>query len=208
MKTNIFKRFAMLSAICTMFATQAFSQFDMNKTSLKIDWQMNSPISTEFADKISGWGMNYELGYQITPRWEAGVFVSYHTNHKYIGRQTIPLSPTESMTTDQQRSAFQIPFGVTAAYNLSTNRYFKPYIGVKAGAMFARNKTYFGSGGLYDEGWGFYISPEIGVKIYPTGKRWGLHIAGYYSYATNKTSTLTCNIDGQNNAGFRLGVIF
>ena len=94
------------------------------------------------------------------------------------------------------------------SYNLSTNRYVKPYIGVKVGAMFARNTTYFGSGGVYDESWGFYVSPEIGLKIYPTGKKWGFHVAGYYSYATNKTQTLTCDIDGQNHAGFRLGVIF
>ena len=40
------------------------------------------------------------------------------------------------------------------------------------------------------------ISPEIGLKIYPTGKKWGLHVAGYYSYATNKTQTLTCDIEG------------
>ena len=125
-----------------------------------------------------------------------------------MGRQTLSLSPTESLTTDQQRSAFQVPFGVMGAYNLSTNRYIKPYIGVKAGAMFARNTTYFGSGGVYDKSWGFYVSPEIGLKIYPTGKKWGFHVAGYYSYATNKTQTLTCDIEGQNHAGFRLGVIF
>lgn len=199
---------ALLAFMCLGVAVKGFSQFDISKTTLKVDWQMNAPFSTDFADKLSEWGMNYELGYQFTPRWEAGVFASFHTNHKYVGRQTLSLSPTESLTTDQQRSAFQVPFGVMGAYNLSTNRYVKPYIGVKAGAMFARNTTYFGSGGVYDKSWGFYVSPEIGLKIYPTGKKWGFHVAGYYSYATNKTQTLTCDIEGQNHAGFRLGVIF
>ena len=75
--------------------------------------------------------------------------------------------------------------------------------------MFARNTTYFGTGGVYDESWGFYASPEIGLKIYPNRqKNWGFHVAGYYSYATNRTETLTGDIDGQGNAGFRLGILF
>ena len=189
-------------------ATPTYAQWDASKAHLIVDWQMNAPFSTGYADKISGWGMNFELGYELTPRWEVGVFASYHTNHQYVGRQTLSLSPTESLTTDQQRSAFQVPFGVMGAYNLSTNRYVKPYVGVKAGTMFARNTIYFGSNGVYDKSWGFYVSPEIGVKIYPTGKKWGFHVAGYYSYATNKTQTLTFDVEGQNQAGFRLGVIF
>lgn len=208
MKLNVLRRIAMVTFMCLGVAVKGFSQYDVNKTTLKIDWQMNAPFSTNFADKLSGWGMNFELGYELTPRWEVGVFASYHTNHQYVGRQTLSLSPTESLTTDQQRSAFQVPFGVMGAYNLSTNRYVKPYIGVKAGTMFARNTTYFGSNGVYDKSWGFYVSPEIGVKIYPTGKKWGFHVAGYYSYATNKTQTLTFDVEGQNQAGFRLGVIF
>lgn len=189
-------------------SAQSFAQWDASKVDLKIDWQMNAPLSTDFADKLSGWGMNYELTYNITPRWDVGVFASFHTNHKYIGRQTLEISPTESLTTDQQRSAFQVPFGVMGAFNLSTNKHCQPYIGVKAGVMFARNTTYYASRGLYDKAWGFYVSPEIGLKIYPTGKHWGIHVAGYYSYATNQTRTLTMNIDGQSNVGFRLGVIF
>ncbi len=189
-------------------SAQGFAQWDASKVDLKIDWQMNAPLSTDFADKLSGWGMNYELTYSITPRWDVGVFASFHTNHKYIGRQTLEISPTESLTTDQQRSAFQVPFGVMGAFNLSTNKHCQPYIGVKAGVMFARNTTYYASRGLYDKAWGFYVSPEIGLKIYPTGKHWGIHVAGYYSYATNQTRTLTMNIDGQSNVGFRLGVIF
>lgn len=210
MKTiNVYFKKALLACVMLLgISAQGFAQWDVRKMDLKVDWQMNAPFSTDFADKISGWGMNYELTYRITPRWETGVFASFHTNHQYVERQTLQLSPTESLTTDQQRSAFQVPFGVTAAFNLSTNKYCRPYVGAKAGAMFARNTTYYAASGVYDKSWGFYVSPEIGLKIFPTGKHWGFHVAGYYSYATNQTSTLTCDIDGQSNAGFRLGIIF
>lgn len=191
-------------------ASQAQAQRgSQRKVHFTIDWQMNAPLSTDFADKISGWGMNFEGAYNLTPRLSAGAFLSYHTNHNYIERQTISLSPTESLTTDQQRSAFQLPFGALIDYDLCTTSSIRPYIGAKLGAMFARNTTYFGTSGLYDKSWGFYASPEVGLKIYPTKqKNWGFHIAGYYSYATNRSETLTGNIDGQNNVGFRLGITF
>lgn len=184
-------------------------QASQRKVHFAVDWQMNAPLSTGFADKISGWGMNFEGAYDVTSHFSAGAFLSFHTNHRYIDRQTISLSPTESLTTDQQRSAFQLPFGATAAYTFCTDSHVRPYVGAKLGAMFTRNTTYFGTGGLYDTGWGFYASPEIGLKIYPnTQKNWGFHIAGFYSYATNRTETPTGNIDGQSNAGFRLGILF
>lgn len=196
----------MLVAALPQVQAQHASQ---RKVHFAVDWQMNAPLSTGFADKISGWGMNFEGTYDVTSHFSAGAFLSFHTNHRYIDRQTISLSPTESLTTDQQRSAFQLPFGATAAYTFCTDSHVRPYVGAKLGAMFARNTTYFGTGGLYDTGWGFYASPEIGLKIYPnTQKNWGFHIAGFYSYATNRTETLTGNIDGQSNAGFRLGILF
>lgn len=113
------------------------------------------------------------------------------------------------MTTDQQRSAYQLPFGASVSYNLYNGRYVKPYVGVKLGAAFTRYTTYYGTGGVYDDGWGFYASPELGLKIYPSPyRRFGFHIAGYYNYMTNEMSTLTGDVTGQSNVGFRLGVIF
>ena len=119
------------------------------KVHFAIDWQMNAPLSTDFADKISGWGMNLEGAYDVTPNFSVGAFVSFHTNHRYVGRQTLHLSPTESLTTDQQRSAFQVPFGIAGAYTFCNGSHVRPYVGVKLGTMFARNTTYFGTGGLY-----------------------------------------------------------
>lgn len=209
------KRYTILKkalwAFCalSMFAIQSYAQWDSQKAHLVIDWQMNAPISTGFADKISGWGMNFEGLYDLTPRWSVGAFINFHTNHKYIDRQTLQLSPTEALTTDQQRSAYQLPFGVEGAYTLYDGRYVKPYVGVKLGTAYTRYTTYYGANGIYDSGWGFYASPEVGLKIYPSPhRRFGFHVAGYYNYMTNKVATLTSDVEGQSNVGFRLGVIF
>ena len=210
MKTrkNIYFKVVALAVIAIAFAMPAKAQLSDNGYA-NIDWQFNAPLSNHFADKASGWGMNFEAAYEVLPRWEVGVFANFHTNHKYVGRQTLALSPTESLTTDQQRSAYQLPFGVTTSYNLYEGSHVKPYVGMKLGTMFARNTTYYGDRGLYDEAWGFYVSPEVGLKIYPRAdRRFGFHVAGFYNYATNHTQTLLGDIDGQSDVGFRLGILF
>lgn len=56
---------------------------------------------------------------------------------------------------------------------------------------------------------GDFMPLELGLKIYPSSyRRFGFHIAGYYNYMTNEMSTLTGDVTGQSNVGFRLGVIF
>ena len=80
---------------------KGYAQWDARKMHFTIDWQVNAPYSTDFADKISGWGMNFEATYNVAPRWAIGGFINFHTNHRYVGRQTLQLSPTESLTTDQ-----------------------------------------------------------------------------------------------------------
>ena len=196
----------LLLALCGMSVK---AQDMPDELHFNIDWQMNAPVATDFADQISGWGMNFEGGYWLTPHWSLGAFLNFHTNHDYVPRQTLALSPTESLTTDQARSAYQLPFGLSAAYRIKADGYVRPYVGAKAGAMYAKNTTYMNTNGLYDSSWGFYVSPEVGLAIYPVpDKRFGFRVAGYYSYATNKSQLLIGQLDGQSNVGFRVGISF
>ena len=214
MKTmDILKKTGLVLCIMIGFGLQGNAQCKscsfLKNVDLMVDWQVNAPVPGNFTDGLSGWGMNFELSYNVTPIWEIGAFASFHTNHGYVERQTLPLSPTESLTTDQLRSSFQVPFGLTTSFALFRNRYFRPYVGAKIGTMFNRNTTYYGEGGSYDKAWGFYAAPEIGLEIFPFKHSGiGFHIAGYYGYGTNKTMTLTQEINGQGNLGFRLGIIF
>ena len=76
------------------------------------------------------------------PQMVGAPVVVYQTPYRYVDRQTIPLTPTASLTTDQQQSAFQLPFGISVSYKLLDNRYVKPYFGVKSGAMYSQNSIY------------------------------------------------------------------
>ena len=173
-----------------------------------LDWQFNFPISNSFADKASGWGMNFEGGYYLTENFAVGAFLAYHSNHKYIPRQTISMGDNSSLNTDQQHTQFQLPFGVAGRYTFNREGMFQPYISVKAGPQYARLKSTFNAFENDDNTWGFYVSPEIGMNIFPWVYRPGIHVAAYYSYATNKGSVLTYDVDGMSNFGLRLGIAF
>lgn len=102
---------------------------------LNIDWQYNVPLGISFADKSSGWGMNFETGYYFPCNIGLGVFFAYHTNNEYVPRRTIEASPTSAVTTDQQHSLYQVPFGVTGRYRFLPRSICEPYVAMKLGAI-------------------------------------------------------------------------
>lgn len=205
---SFFKIFSLVSAML-FFPLQSEAQFELNRLHLVLDWQVGAPVSTDFADRLSCYGGNFELDYCVTSHCEAGLFLNFQTNHTYVPRQTISLSPTESFHSDQQRSAFQLPFGAAFNYIFLSEGHFRPYVGIKVGTAFSRYTTYYGVNEISDDGWGFYVGPEVGIRLFPNKYgRLGFHIAGYYNYATNHTVTLTHEVEGQSNVGFRVGICF
>ena len=201
-----FKALAIV-AILTAFTLPSRAQTSDTFYS-NIDWQFNFPISNSFANKASGWGMNFEGGYYLTENFAIGGFLTYHSNHKYIPRQTISMGDNSSLNTDQQHTVFQMPFGIAGRYTFNREGMFQPYVALKTGPQYARLKTDFNAFQNSDNTWGFYISPEIGMNIFPWVYRPGIHVAAYYSYATNKGSVLTYDVDGMSNFGLRLGIAF
>ena len=175
---------------------------------LNIDWQVNAPDGS-FADKVSGWGMNFEGGYRITPAIAVGPFLSYHTNLGSVGRRTLQLGDGTALTTNQKHSLFQLPFGVTGRYSWFNSSVLQPYVGLKLGANYAQMSSYYYIVKQYDDSWGFYLSPEIGLTIFPQPEyRFGFHVALYYSYATNPSRVLTYSVNNINTFGLRVGVSF
>lgn len=203
---------SILAALFTIFSfsgNNASAQRIPDELNFKLDWQLNAPVGSDFVDGMTGWGMNFEMAYEIYGPWSLGAFASFHTNHGYDERRTIQLSPTQTLNTDQQHSSFQVPFGALVSYTLFDNGYVKPYVTAKLGAMYQQNTTYLNLVGYYDRPWGFYVSPEIGLTIHPLKySRFGFHVAAYYNYSTNNNDLLDYNENGMSNLGLRLGVCF
>lgn len=192
-------------ALGFMLPTQAQT---LEKYYANIDWQFNLPLGNDFVKKGSGWGMNFEGGYYLTDNFSVGGFLTYHSNHKYIPRQDIPVSGNGVLNTDQQHTLFQMPFGASGRYTFNREGLFQPYFSLKLGPQYARMKTVFNAFQDTENTWGLYVSPEIGANIFPWVYRPGIHIAAYYSYATNKGHLMTYHVDNMSNFGFRVGVAF
>lgn len=208
MKTIKILRSAALCAVLLFAVRPAHAQLFPNSY-INIDWQMNVPLGSSFADKASGWGMNFEGGYFVTPEITVGPFISYQTNLQKIHRQTLDLGDGAALTTNQKHSVFQLPFGVTGRYNWLKRSIFQPYAGLKLGACYSELSSYYYIVKQYTDTWGFYLSPEIGVSIFPVPSyRLGFHVALYYSYATNSGDVLTYSVNNLNNFGIRVGVSF
>ena len=176
---------------------------------INVDWQVGVPLGSAYADKASGWGMNFEGGYFITPSVSVGPFISYQTNLEKIPRQTITLGSGNSLTTNQKHALFQLPFGIASRYNWLKDSIFQPYAGLKLGASYAEMSSYYYVVKQYTDTWGFYLSPEIGVSIFPSpAQRFGFHVALFYSYASNNDDLLIYTMNNINRFGVRVGISF
>ena len=197
-------------AVVALSFCPALSQAQYNSDIyMNIDWQFNVPLGASYVDKASGWGMNFEGGYYFPCNFGLGAFFSYHTNNEYVSRRTISMTPSSAVTTDQQHSLYQVPFGATGRYRFLAGSICEPYVAMKLGANYARISSDFYILQAYEETWGFYMSPELGVQIRPFSQtRIGFHAALYYSYATNEGTVMQDKMSQLNNFGFRLGLSF
>lgn len=202
-------RKALLLAIAAVAFTLPGRAQLFRNSYLNVDWQVTVPLGNAYADNTSGWGMNFEGGYFVTPEITVGAFISYQTNLGSVERQTLQLSNGSTLTTAQKHALFELPFGLAGRYNFLKGSVFEPYVGMRIGADYAEMSSYYYTIRQYQESWGVYLSPEIGVSIFPSpAQRFGIHVALFYSYASNSDTLLIYSMDNISRFGMRLGVSF
>lgn len=197
---------AVLFAAAAAMPSTGKAQISLD-TYYNIDWQFNIPLGNDFSSTASGWGMNFEGGYYVTPEIAVGGFLSFHTNNEYFSRRTIAINETLSMNSDQQHQMFTLPFGLLARYRFQEAD-FQPYVGMKLGMCYSQFSNYYYIFLTDENRWGFFMSPEIGFNYYPWANGVGFHMAIYYSFATNKCDLMSYKQSILNNIGFRLGLAF
>ena len=132
MKTrkNIYFKVVALAVIAIAFAMPAKAQLSDNGYA-NIDWQFNAPLSNHFADKASGWGMNFEGGYFVTPNIGLGLFLNYHSNHEYVGRETFKMAGGDvSAKLGAEYAKVRSNFNMLEARDNSWGFYASPEIGI------------------------------------------------------------------------------
>ena len=197
----------MAAAVAAMLlaATQADAQMG-KRYYINGGWQFNGTVANDFVECGQGYGAYMEGGYYVTPMIAVGGFASFGTNNEYIPKKTYPLADNAAVTTDLDRSIYQVPFGATM--RVRCMRYeFQPYFEAKIGAEYSTQSTYMSTFVNRHDNWGFYISPELGMTFFSFHKTdLGFQAAVYYSYATNQNKSY--DINGLNNLGFKIGLAF
>lgn len=196
--------FAAVTALMLM-STQADAQMG-KRHYVNGGWQFNATLKNNVAQSAQGYGAYIESGFYLTPMVAIGGFASFNSNNDYFPKQTYTFDDKSALTTDLNRSIYQVPFGSTVRVRFLRDM-FQPYIETKIGSEYSTQSTYMSTFVSRDSNWGFYISPEIGMTVYPFHKDdFGFQIAAYYSYSTNKSSSY--NLKGLNNLGFKVGIAF
>ena len=194
-------------AFAAMFFASVQADAQMSKRYyINGGWQFNGTLANDFAESAQGYGAYMEGGYFVTPMFAVGAFASFNTNTEYVTTKTYTFSDQSALTTDLDRSIYQVPFGATMRYRFLRTM-FQPYIEAKIGAEYSSQNTYMSTFLNKHDNWGFYISPEIGMTFFPFEKTdFGFQMAVYYSYATNRNKAI--DMTGLNNLGFKLGIAF
>ena len=193
------------AAAMLLAATQADAQMG-KRYYINGCWQFNGTLANDFAESAQGYGAYMEGGYFITPMIAVGGFASFNTNNEYIPRETYTFSDMSALTTDLNRSIYQVPFGATMRVRFMRSM-FQPYVEAKLGAEYSTQSTYMSTFVNRHDNWGFYVSPEVGMTFFPfQNTDFGFQVAVYYSYASNQNKSL--DINGLNNLGFKLGIAF
>ena len=193
------------AAALVAFAGTADAQMGKREY-VNIGWQFNGTVGNSFVETASGYGAYIEGGYYITPMFAVGGFASFNTNNDYIPKQTYTFKDQSALTTDVDRSIYQVPFGLTMRTRFMRGE-LQPYLGTKIGAEFSTQSTYMSTFVNRHDNWGFYMSPEVGLTYFPFDKTdVGFQFAVYYSFSTNKNSDY--DLKGIKNLGFKLGVAF
>ena len=80
MKTKILKhrvpKRILIGMLLVLFCFTSKAQTWEN-VHFNVDWQMNVPLNSNFADKFSRWGMNFEGKYDLTPYRSIGAFLNF-----------------------------------------------------------------------------------------------------------------------------------
>lgn len=193
------------TAAMVFFAAEADAQMG-KKNYINGGWQFNGTIGNEFVTNAQGYGAYIEGGYYLTPMVAVGGFASFNTNNEYIPKQTYTFSDKSALTTDLDRSIYQVPFGATLRVRFLRTE-FQPYAEAKVGTQFSTQSTYMSTFVNRHDNWGFYMSPEVGFTYFPFQKTdMGFQFAVYYSFATNHNSSY--DLKNINNLGFKLGIAF
>lgn len=168
----------------------------------ELGWQLSIPLKTTNSGGVNELGLFFNAGRNISPNLSIGGFVNY-------SRREDDYKSTTNTCDFYRQSLMTVPFGASARYCVAINNHLKPYIGANLGANYAHTNTMWRHKSVGNNSFGFYIEPEIGMRINPfKNTRFGFSVSLSYSYATNRLHNIGDTVTGISNLNLKIGLVY
>ena len=188
------KKILFVLAISLCCAGVARAQYWGNgmKQIYSLNYQMSVPVggSRDFIPNMSFEGININWAYFVTDNISVGLDLSYNNYTHKVGQKIYRPNANTAINAAQYRYTQSIPIKVQAKYFMAP---FGPglqaYTGLGIGALSAGEHIIIQDIDVWDNNWGFLLSPEIGILIpFGADNFWGANITAGYNWSTNKSN--------------------
>ena len=155
-----------------------------------INYQTSVPMggSRDFIPNMSFEGININWAYFVMDNVSVGLDLSYNNYSHKVGQKVYRPDANTAINAAQYRYTQVFPIKVQAKYFMAP---FGPglqaYTGLGIGALSAGEHIIIQDIDVWDNNWGFLLSPEIGILIpFGADNFWGANITAGYNWSTNK----------------------
>ena len=206
------KKILFVLAISLCCAGVARAQYWGNgmKQIYSLNYQMSVPVggSRDFIPNMSFEGININWAYFVTDNISVGLDLSYNNYTHKVGQKIYRPNANTAINAAQYRYTQSIPIKVQAKYFMAP---FGPglqaYTGLGIGALSAGEHIIIQDIDVWDNNWGFLLSPEIGVLIpFGADNYWGANITAGYNWSTNKASIGGIKFDNRQSFYMNIGL--
>ena len=181
--------FVLAISLCCAGVARAQS-YDGARQIYSISYQTSVPVGgvRDFIPNMSFEGININWAYFVMDNVSVGLDLSYNNYSHKVGQKVYRPDANTAINAAQYRYTQVFPIKVQAKYFMAP---FGPglqaYTGLGIGALSAGEHIIIQDIDVWDNNWGFLLSPEIGILIpFGADNYWGANITAGYNWSTNK----------------------
>jgi len=171
---------------------------------MTFNWQIATPISTNYLKETSLAGGNFEYRRFLKPNMSVGIGFSWNSFEQHIPPQVYEKPDgSRQLYTDFIHQVYTLPMYLNAHYYFGSGEKMKPYAGIGLGAQYSEQSAYYNIFVTEEKNWGFVARPEAGL-LYKLSNYLGLHGNVGFNYATNKNDAF--KIESLKHVYYSIGI--
>jgi len=173
---------------------------------MTFNWQIATPLSTNYLKETSLSGGNFEYRRFLNPKFSVGIGFSWNSFEQYIAPRVYEKPDgSQAIYTDFVHQVYTLPMYLNAHYYFGGGENMKPYAGLGLGAQYSEQSAYYNIFVSEEENWGFVARPEAGL-LFKLNDYFGLHGAVGFNYATNKNDDF--KIESLKHVYYNVGIFW